>query len=65
MVGKLGLYHADLLSARFGVMKAGDLYQQQVRMHGWKFWKATKGSGGYAPVTRDQARLWDLNCYGQ
>ena len=25
-------------SARFGVLKVGDLYRQQVRVHAWKFW---------------------------
>ena len=38
MAGRRGVYHADPLFARFGVLKVGDLYRQQVRVHAWKFW---------------------------
>ena len=38
MAGKRGLYHADPLFFRFGVLKVGDLYRQQLRLHGWKCW---------------------------
>ena len=38
MAGKRGIYHADPLFARFGVLKVGDLYRQQVRVHAWQFW---------------------------
>ena len=38
MAGKRGIYNADPLFARFGVLKVGDLYRQQVRVHAWKFW---------------------------
>ena len=38
MAGKRGLYHADPLFFRFGVLKVGDLYRQQLRLHGWKSW---------------------------
>ena len=38
MAGKRGRYHADPLFARFGVLKVGDLYRQQVRVHAWRFW---------------------------
>ena len=38
MAGKRGRYHVDPLFARFGVLKVGDLYRQQVRVHAWKFW---------------------------
>ena len=40
MTGKLGVYHADPLFARFGVLKVADLYRQQVRVHAWKFWNS-------------------------
>ena len=50
MAGKRGRYHADPLFARFGVLKVGDLYQQQVRVHAWKFWNGRVGSlHGHAP----------------
>ena len=38
MAGKRGIYHADPLFARFGVLKVGYLYRQQVRVDAWKFW---------------------------
>ena len=38
LAGKRGLFHADPLFAEFGVLKIGDLYRQQLRVHGWKFW---------------------------
>ena len=37
MAGKGGRYLMDPLFARFGVLKIGDLYRQQVRVHTWKF----------------------------
>jgi len=50
MAGKRGRYHTDPLFARFGVLKVGDLYQQQVRVHAWKFWNGRVGSlHGHAP----------------
>ena len=33
-----GRYHADPLLARFGMLKVGDLYRQQLRVHAWRFW---------------------------
>jgi DNA-binding transcriptional LysR family regulator len=30
-------YHADPLFAKFGILKVGNLYRQQLRMHAWKF----------------------------
>ena len=38
--GKTGLYHADPLFARFGLLKIGDLYRQQLRIHAWQYWNA-------------------------
>jgi hypothetical protein len=32
-----GHYHADPLFAKYGILKVGDLYRQQLRMHAWKF----------------------------
>ena len=39
MAGRRGRYHADPLFASYGVLKVGDLYRQQLRVHGWKFWR--------------------------
>ena len=38
IAGKRGLYHADPLFARHGILKVGDLYRQQLRVHAWRFW---------------------------
>ena len=38
MAGKNRRYHADPLFARFGVLKVGDLYRQQMRIYAWQFW---------------------------
>ena len=36
--GRVGRYHADPLFARHGMLKIGDLYRQQLRVHAWQFW---------------------------
>ena len=33
-----GRYHADPLFAKYGILKIGDLYKQQLRVHAWQFW---------------------------
>ena len=35
IAGKNRRYHADPLFARFGVLKVGDLYRQQMRIYAW------------------------------
>ena len=40
IAGKTGRYHADPLFARFGMLKVGDLYRQQLRIHAWRFWNS-------------------------
>ena len=39
IAGKRGLYHADPLFARHGMLKVGDLYRQQLRVHAWRSWR--------------------------
>ena len=36
-----GRYHADPLFARFAMLKVGDLYRQQLRVHAWRFWNGS------------------------
>ena len=36
--GRRGRYHADPLFAQHGMLKVGDLYRQQLRVHAWRFW---------------------------
>ena len=38
VAGRTGRYHADPLLARHGMLKVGDLYRQQLRVHAWRFW---------------------------
>ena len=38
VAGKGGRYHADPLLAQHGMLKVGDLYRQQLRVHAWRFW---------------------------
>ena len=37
VAGKRGRYHADPLLAQYGMLKVGDLYRQQLRVHAWRF----------------------------
>ena len=38
VAGRMGRYHADPLFAQHGMLKVGDLYRQQLRVHAWRFW---------------------------
>ena len=38
VAGRGGRYHADPLFAQHGMLKVGDLYRQQLRVHAWRFW---------------------------
>ena len=38
IAGRRGRYHADPLLYEFGMLKVGDLYRQQLRVHAWRFW---------------------------
>ena len=38
IAGMRSRYHADPLFARFCILKVGNLYRQQVRVHAWRFW---------------------------
>ena len=38
VAGKRGRFHADPLLAQHGMLKVGDLYRQQLRVHAWQFW---------------------------
>ena len=37
IVGRNGRYHSDPYFAQLGILKIGDLYRQQLRIHAWKF----------------------------
>jgi hypothetical protein len=37
IAGQGGRYHVDLLFAKYGILKVGDLYRQHLRMYAWKF----------------------------
>ena len=46
------LFHADPLFAQYGVLKIGDLYRQQLRVHAWKFQNGQLPSGQAAMLAR-------------
>ena len=52
MAGVGGRYHADPLFARFGVLKVGDLYRQQLRLFAWRFWNGRLPENQAAMLTR-------------
>ena len=58
--GMRGRYHADRLLARHGMLKLGDLYRQQLRVHAWRFWN------GRLPVNQAAmlSRVSDVHRYG-
>ena len=55
-----GRYHADRLLARHGMLKVGDLYRQQLRVHAWRFWNGRLPVGQAAMLSR----VTDVHRYG-
>jgi hypothetical protein len=51
IVGQGGRYYADPLFAKYGILKVGDLYRQQLRMHAWKFHNDRCWSWGFPPTS--------------
>ena len=47
-----GRGHHDPLFARFGMLKVGDLYRQQLRVHAWRFWRGLLPEGQAAMLSR-------------
>ena len=60
VAGRTGRYHADPLLSEFGMLKVGDLYRQQLRVHAWRFWN------GRLPVNQQAmlGRVGDVHGYG-
>ena len=52
VAGKRGLYHSDPLFAQFGMLKIGDLYRQQLRVHAWRFWNGQLPASQAAMLAR-------------
>ena len=52
MAGKRGLYHSDPRFAQYGILKVGDLYRQQLRVHAWRFWNGLLPTGQAAMLDR-------------
>ena len=52
VAGKRGLYHSDPLFAQFSMLKIGDLYRQQLRVHAWRFWNGQLPAGQAAMLSR-------------
>ena len=60
VAGRRGRYHADPLFSQFAMLKIGDLYRQQLRVHAWRFWN------GCLPVNQAAMlqRVGDVHGYG-
>ena len=52
VAGMRGRYHADPLLAQHGMLKIGDLYRQQLRVHAWRFWNGRLPEGQAAMLRR-------------
>ena len=52
VAGRRGLYHSDPLFAQYGMLKVGDLYRQQLRVHAWRFWNGMLPAGQAAMLSR-------------
>ena len=52
LAGRRGLYHADPLLAEHGMVKVGDLYRQQLRVHAWRFWNGRLPASQAAMLSR-------------
>ena len=60
VAGQRGRYHADPLFSRFGMLKVGDLYRQQLRVHAWQFWNGRLPENQAAMLQR----VGDVHGYG-
>ena len=52
VAGRTGRYHADPLFAQHGMLKVGDLYRQQLRVHAWRFWRGQLPGNQAAMLSR-------------
>ena len=52
IAGRRGQYHSDPLFAQFGMVKIGDLYRQQLRVHAWRFWNGRLPENQAAMLSR-------------
>ena len=50
--GRTGRYHADPILAEWGMLKIGDLYRQQLRVHAWRYWNGRLPEGQAAMLGR-------------
>jgi hypothetical protein len=60
IAGQGSRYYADPLFAKYGILKVGDLYRQQLRMYAWKF------HNGRLPDSQEDmlARVGESHSYG-
>jgi hypothetical protein len=60
IAGQGSRYYADPLFAKYEILKVGDLYRQQLRMHAWKFHNGRLPDSQAAMV----ARMGESHSYG-
>ena len=58
--GIRGRFHADPVLSELGMLKVGDLYRQQVRVHAWRFWNRKLPQNQAAMLSR----VGDGHSYG-
>ena len=51
-------YHADPILSEFGMLKVGDLYRQQLRVHAWHYWNGKLPENQAAMLGRVGGRAW-------
>ena len=60
IAGKRGRYHATPIMAEHGMLKVGDLYRQQLRVHAWRFWNGRLPENQAAMLSR----IGEVHGYG-
>jgi hypothetical protein len=60
IAGHGSCYHVDPLFAKYGILKVGVLYRQQLRMHAWKFYNDRLPDSQAAML----ARVGESHSYG-
>ena len=60
VAGKRGRYHVSPLFSSLGILKIGDLYRQQLRVHAWRFWNGRLPENQAAMLGRTS----DVHRYG-
>ena len=64
VAGRRGRYHADPILSEYGILKVGDLYRQQLRVHAWRFWNGKLPESQAANAREGGGRAWPRHQIG-